>query len=104
VRRLARSAVASIAVVAWALAACGVDEPAEFTDNTRTNVLAACVDDEDPAMVGDICACAYRTMRTRLSFERFEEVDRQLRTDLIQPLPRDVVAILAECVIEVGDL
>lgn len=97
-------AVASVLVLGPAVAACGGDTPAEYSDETRTDVLAGCASELDPAIVGDVCACTYRLMRIELAYERFRAVDRQLRLEPSSALPDDVLELLGRCVIEVGDL
>jgi hypothetical protein len=84
--------------------ACGEGPPAAYTDRIRADLLAACTAEDDPPIVGDICACTYRHLRVSLPFERFREIDEELRLDPFAPLPDDVLTVLAECVIEVGDL
>ena len=87
-----------------ALAGCGDDGPSDYTDESRTNVLTACVTEADRPLVGDVCTCAYRSIRTDIPFDRFAEIDEQLRARPDDPLPDDLLAVLAGCVIEVGQL
>jgi hypothetical protein len=84
--------------------ACGSDAASDYSDETRANLLTACTDAEDEAIVGDVCTCAYRAMRTRLPYERFAEIDRRLRDDPAAPLPEEVLDAVARCIVEVGEL
>jgi hypothetical protein len=86
------------------LAACGSDGPSDYSEETRSNVLTPCATDTDRPIVGDVCACAYRSIRTRIPYERFEEIDEQLRSSPDAPLPDDLLSVIADCVIEVGEL
>lgn len=97
-------AVASALVLGAAATGCGDDAPAQYSDETRADVLAGCVSELDPAIVGDVCACTYRLIRIELPYERFRAVDRQLRLEPASTLPDDVLELLGRCVIEVGDL
>lgn len=96
--------LAPVALVAALVSGCGEGPPAAYTDETRSNVLAPCHAETDPAMVGDVCACTYRSIRTGVPFDRFRQIDQQLREDPTAPLPDDLVELLADCVIEVADL
>lgn len=93
-----------LAVLLAVTVACGEDEPTQYSGNTRTNLMVTCEAEGDLPMVGDVCACTYRSIRTRLPFARFRQVDQELRNDPEAPLPDDVLELLAECVVEVGDL
>lgn len=83
---------------------CGSDPPADYSDENRTNVLAACASDTDRPIVADVCACTYRSIRTRLPYERFAEIDAELGGRPGAALPPDVLELMAECIIEVGEL
>jgi hypothetical protein len=93
-----------VVVLLAVLAGCGSEAPAEYSDETRANVLASCADDTDGALTGDVCACAYRSIRTRLPYERFAEIDQDLRARPGSPLPDDVLELVAGCIVEVGEL
>ena len=95
--------LAAVVPVFW-VGACGSDTPAVYSDETRANVLAACRADTDRPLVADICACTYRSVRSGISYERFQQIDQQLRESPETPLPEDVVALLAECIIDVANL
>ena len=92
------------AVLLVALAGCGSDAPSDYSDETRANLLAACSDETDRPIVGDVCTCTYRSIRTRVPYDRLEEIDQRLRGDAGAPLPDEVVDALADCIIEVGAL
>ena len=79
-------------------------EPPRFNDQTRERVMLACRDEADRPLVADVCACTYRSMRSGLSYERFTEIDQQLREQPGAPLPAELVEAMAGCVIEVADL
>ena len=98
--RLAPTAV----LLAVALTSCGSEGPGDYSDETRSNVLAACVGDTDRPIVGDVCTCAYRAIRTTLPYERFDEIDRHLRERSDAPLPDEVLELIADCIVEVGEL
>jgi hypothetical protein len=83
---------------------CGRPAPQDYTDQTRAELMAACQAEHDPPLVGDICACVYRSLQVEVAYERFQEIDRELRLEPHAPLPDDVVDLLAECIIEVGNL
>ena len=101
VRRLVL--LAAVVPVSWVVA-CGSDTPAVYSDETRANVLAGCRAETDRPLVVDLCACTYRSVRSAISYERFQEIDQQLRESPDAPLPDDVVALLAGCIIDVANL
>ncbi len=87
------------------LAACGVDEPTDFTADNRSGFMAACTRSlDDTQLVTDVCRCVFAATSDELSFVEFSSIDRQLQENPEQELPEEVLDVIAECVIEVGEL
>jgi hypothetical protein len=78
--------VATVAVAALALAACGGDEPTSYTPEVQENFVNSCVDSATngttPAPESDaerICGCMYNELKARMSFDEFKTADESLR-------------------------
>jgi len=87
------------------LAGCGTETPTEYGAENRESFLAACVDESvDGLFQQRICQCVYDEAEASVPFERFVEIEDQLRDDETAPLPDDLLDLVARCVIEEGDL
>ncbi len=99
------SILALVLLFAFALSACAEEEPAEFTDDTKSGFMAACSDlVEDSRFVGEICDCVFERTEDEFDFTRFATIDQQLAENPDRPLSTEVISIVAECVIETTEL
>ena len=102
--RLVAGLLAGI-VVSLVMVACGTEEPAEYSSDNRDAFLAACVDaDADGLFQQRLCLCAYEEAEASMPFDRFREINDELESADAPALPADLLAILASCIIEEGDL
>ena len=84
-----------LALLVVAAVACA-DEPAdEYSEATERAFMRACVaglGDE----LEDVCACSYERITRRLSFDEYEELNRQLENDE-DDIPDELTDIVAAC-------
>ncbi|HET6949845.1 MAG TPA: hypothetical protein VFI47_05705 [Acidimicrobiales bacterium] len=81
------------AVLAAAPAACGGGQASRgYADDLRDDFVAACA----AGASTDVCRCLYDALEENVPFERFEEIDRQIREDPTA-IPPDVVELAAGC-------
>lgn len=100
----ARWLIAS-AFVLLGLAACGTESPTEYSAENQEAFMAACVDGPvDGIYQQRVCLCVYEEAEAALPFERFLEINNQLSSAEEPVLPDDLVELVAQCVIEEGDL
>jgi len=94
-----------VVAVAFGFAACGTEEPTEYSSDNQEAFMAACVDGPvDGIYQQRVCRCVYDEAEATIAFERFLEINEQL-TDIENPgLPEDFLDVVATCVIEEGDL
>jgi hypothetical protein len=92
------------------LAGCGGDPQVDFRQENTDGFMAACTTTpSDPLIDTEICQCVIDTAQVRLRFTTFAEFDAAMKApvadgDLPAPLPPEIVDIIADCVIEVGNL
>lgn len=92
-------------VLGLGLTACSEEPPNDFTADTRSGFMAACsVPLEDSRLVSDICQCVFEETQAEVLFDRFAEIDQELKENPEQPLSDEITGIIADCVIEEGDL
>ncbi len=101
--RVAVGVVAALVIVVLVVVAVAASRPAGYTDATRERFLRACTADGGPA-VEDACRCTYDKLASTVPYDRFADVDQQLRQQKPavpdgQPLslPSDVEAVVASC-------
>lgn len=99
------SLIGLLLVLTFALSACADEEPAEFTEGTKSGFMAACSDlVEDSRFVGEICECVFDRTQDEFSFSRFSAIDQGLVENPESPLSNQVVSIVADCVISTTEL
>lgn len=94
-------AVVVVAVIVVVVVLAG--RPSGYSDATRQQFLTACTADGGES-VRDACTCVYDRMAASVPYDRFADVDQQLRSQFPstpqgQPLslPSDVQAIVDAC-------
>jgi hypothetical protein len=81
------------------LSSCGADD-ADPPDGYSAEMKAGFVDDCTASGTAEAtCACLYDTLEAEVAFERFEEVDRQLRAGATD-VPADIEAMAVACAAE----
>lgn len=95
----------AVGLLTFGVSACGAETPTEYSAENRDAFMAACVDGPvDGIYQQRVCLCVYEEAETNIPFERFLEIEDQL-TDVENPdLPEDLLELVAQCVIEEGDL
>ncbi len=72
--------------------------------------MAACAStDDDPLIQTEICQCVIDTAQVRFRYSDFNAVETALTAEVAEGAPRptlppELVEIVAECVIDVGEL
>ncbi len=106
--RLVRSTAALVGAVVFVvtLVSCRGEIPTEdFSALNREGFLTACVRPlDDPRLVSDVCRCVFDRAEGELGYERFAELDEQLRLDPSSGLPEDFVEIVADCFLDASGL
>lgn len=93
------------AFAALVLLSCSPDVQTEYTADTRDGFFAACLESvEDSFLQARLCQCVFDTAALEIPYERFAEIDEELTLDPLAPLPAELTAVIAECVIEEADL
>ncbi len=98
-------------VLAVSLAvSCGGEEQIDFAQSNADSFMASCTSiDDDPILQTQICQCVIDTAEARLRFAEFDEMEAALKVEVADgaappPLPPVMVEIIAECVVEEGEL
>lgn len=87
------------------LAACGAEAPTEYSQENEDAFLAACSDAAiDGIFEQRVCRCVYQEAEATIAFDRFLEINEQLADAESPVLPDDLLDLIADCVIEEGDL
>ncbi len=88
--------LAPVAVVAGAaLAACGGgDGDSGYGPDERADFVEAC--SAGSAATTEACGCFYDRLADEVPYERFEQVDEQIRTDP-SAIPDDIADMAVEC-------
>ena len=95
----------SLLAIGALLVGCGTETPIEYGVENRESFLAACVAESvDGIFQQRVCQCVYDEAEAVMPFDRFAEIEDQLREDGTAPLPDDLLDLIARCVIEEGDL
>lgn len=99
------TAVLGLLALGALTAACSEEAPTGFTVDNETGFLAACTDLlEDDPLVSGICQCVIQRTEAELPFARFAAIDAELLNSPDGDLPPEITDIVAECVIDEGDL
>jgi len=98
-----------VAAITFGLAACGEEEPANYTSAHRDAFLSACSRPlDDPRLLSDICVCVYDRLESEIPFARFVEISESLvvAEGDVGPvaLPEPVAEIIADCFLVEADL
>ncbi len=98
--------VAGILVASGLLAAaCTEEVPTDFNADTRTGFMAACSRPlDDPRLISGICQCVFDETQVEITFDEFVAADQRLVADQEQPLSDELNEIIADCIVEEGDL
>ncbi|MEM7323021.1 MAG: hypothetical protein AAF531_08045 [Actinomycetota bacterium] len=100
-----RGALLGSLLIAVLLVGCSEEDPTGFTVDNETGFLAACTAPlEDDRLVSDICQCVIQRTEAEIEFSRFSAIDADLLEAPDGELPQEITDIVAECVIEEGDL
>ncbi len=87
------------------VAGCSPEPQTEYTKETASNFFAGCTDPKvDSLLQTRLCQCVYQRMNVSIPYERLAVLDGELAADPELRLPREFVSLIAECVIEEGDL
>ena len=98
-------AILTLIAIPLTAAACSQEEPQEFTNDNRDGFLAACTEQlEDTRLTSAICQCVFDESQVRIPFVRFTTIERELQEDRERELPEELVDIIAQCVIDEGEL
>lgn len=99
------NAIVGACLMAAASVACSPDEPTDYTAENSEGFFAACLQSpEDSFLQAKLCQCVFDNAVLEIPFERFVEIDEELTLDPLAPLPEELTAIMARCVIEEADL
>ncbi|MEZ5230262.1 MAG: hypothetical protein R2710_27440 [Acidimicrobiales bacterium] len=103
-------APALFAAAALVAAGCSEEAQLDFQQENADGFMAGCASTtDDPVIQVELCQCVIDTAQVRLRFTEFEEMEAELKAEVPEgepppPLPPELVEIVAECVIEVGEL
>lgn len=87
------------------LAACSTDAQTEFTVDNESGFMAACTAAiEDTRLVSGICQCVFEQTEAQIPFAEFSATDDELVESPDLELPQEITDIIAQCVIEEGEL
>ena len=87
------------------LAACSADTQTEFTVDNESGFMAACTAAiEDSRLVSGICQCVFEQTEAQIPFAEFSATDDELVESPDLALPQEITDIIAQCVIEEGEL
>lgn len=72
-------ALATVGLVAVALAGCSDEIPTDYTAEHREAFLAACSRPlDDPRLLSDVCGCVYDRIEDEVPFDEFQRLDARL--------------------------
>ncbi len=86
-------------------AGCAPEPQTEYSQETEDNFFAACTDPLSDALLHTrLCQCVYQRVRIQVPYGRLAVLDEEMVADPELKLEGELVEIIAECVIEEGDL
>lgn len=95
----------ALIVVVLGSSACGDEAPTDYAEQNRKDFLAACADPlTDDLLDIELCQCVFDAIQAEIDFARFTEIEQTLVDNPRAKLPADVVELVADCVIELGEL
>ncbi len=87
------------------VSSCAPEPQVEYTLETQTNFLAGCVDPtSDSGLHVRLCQCLYQRLHVVVAYERLKVLDEEMVADPELKLQPEFVELIADCVIEEGDL
>ncbi len=101
---------AVLVAMAGLATSCSDDVQLDFVQDNADSFMAACTSTTDDLVIqSEICQCVIDTAQVRLRFSEFDAIEASLTADVPEgapapTLPPEIVEIVAECVIEVGEL
>jgi hypothetical protein len=69
----------------------------DYSPALRSSFVSTCVEQADGAVTSEQCGCTYDKFEATVPFDRFKEIDRQLKEDPANP-PQELRDIVQECV------
>ena len=88
-----------------ATSACAPEPQVEYTLETETNFLAGCISPaSDSGLHVRLCQCVNERMRVVIPYERLKVLDDEMLADPELKLQPEFVELIADCVIEEGEL
>lgn len=103
--RMALPLAVILAAVGLSAAACTEEVPTDFNADTRTGFMAACsLPLEDQRLINSICQCVFDRTQVEITFDEFVSTDQQLVADQTMPLSDELNGIIADCIVEEGNL
>lgn len=101
---------AGLVLLVLGATACSEEAQLDFEQENADSFMAACTSTIDDVLIQtQICQCVIDTAEARLRFSEFETIETDLEAEVEEgesapPLPPEMVEIVAECVIEEGEL
>jgi hypothetical protein len=69
----------------------------DYNPELRRSFVSTCVTESEGAVTSEQCGCTYDKFEATVPFERFKEIDRELKADPDNP-PQELRDIVQECV------
>jgi hypothetical protein len=69
----------------------------DYSPALRSSFVSTCVDQADGSVTSEQCGCTYDKFEATVPFERFKEIDQQIKDDPTNP-PQELIDIVQECV------
>jgi actin-like ATPase involved in cell morphogenesis len=73
----------------------------DYSPALRRSFVSTCVSQADGSVTSEQCGCTYDKFEATVPFERFKEIDQELKDDPENP-PQELVDIVQECVSPTG--
>ncbi len=97
--------VAAVLLSAVLIAGCGEDAPTEYSAQNTDDFFAACTDATiDSVLHTRLCQCVIDELTSALDYAEFVDLDEAMRAEPAPPTSAQIIDVVADCVIEVGDL
>lgn len=97
--------MALVALAGFALVGCSGDAQTDFTVDNESGFMAACTTAiEDSRLVSGICQCVFEQTEAQIPFAEFSATEEELVGSPDLELPQEITDIIADCVIEEGEL
>lgn len=100
-----RRATVLVIVASALVAGCGDDAPTDYSATTTDDFFAACTDATlDSVLHTRLCQCVIDELTSELDYATFVELSDAMAAEPAPPTAPEIVDVVADCVIEVGDL